>query len=350
MKNYKKLAAMTMAATMLVSSGLTVFAQDTEGTGTGNGKYEGYVEEVSAFSVKVPTTAAANQFDFFVDPNGLLESTDYAQLGAEESDFEDGATLYFTRTVAGSVTEKYGKDSDSITLQNMSSYDVDVEVTATITGVDGVTLAETDEVSDAEEPTIYLAIVAGSTTEAITSDGGKVTDQIAGEPGNFEIKWDSSSSKYVYGLIGTTDEENPTKPWKTLEFNLTGACGGTWTDAQKDVAPVVSLTWKVTDPNAAVAPSIETTTYSYNRTQSLTITTSFGQGSLGATAISKIIFSVDGTAQTSDYTSRCTINDNEIVFPSGMLNSLSVGGKGYLIVIFDDDAATEVVVTLNIAK
>lgn len=257
MKNFKKLTALATAATMLISGSLTAFAAEevnSSGGDTGQGGYEGFVDKTSAFSVDVPTDAA-NVFDFFVDPNGLLEATDYAHLGEDvsEDDFEDGATLFFTRTVTGSVTEKYGKNSDSVTLTNRSSYEVNVEVSATITGADGITLSDSDEITG-DDPTLYLAIVADDgddTTVPIISTGGVLTGTIDGQEDNFEVQWDADGQKYVFRLIKDTDEENPTIPWETLSFNLTGACGGKWTDAQADVAPVVSLTWKITDPKAA---------------------------------------------------------------------------------------------------
>lgn len=358
MKNYKKLAAITMAATMLVSSGVTAFAEDDPNTGTdtGSGKYEGSVDETSAFTVDVPTNAA-NVFNFFVDPNGLLEETGYARfkdLSESKDNFEEDATLFFTRTVAGTVTKKYGKDSDSVTLTNMSSYEVDVEVTASIAGVDSITLAENaEDIGDAEDPTLYLAIVSGSQTEVITSDGATLTDTIDGKPDNYEIKWNSSDGKYEYGLTedATTDDPDDTdSAWEKLSFNLTGACGGKWTDEQAEVAPVVTLTWKITDPNAEAAPSIATTEYSYDRTTTIPITASLGGGSLAATAITKVEGSTDGRTVALDLTSACGISGNTFTLPSNQFAGAKVGEKRYLIVTFNDDEGTKVVLTLNITK
>lgn len=262
MKNYKRIAALAMAATMVVGSGFTTMAAEAEdtsapGTGgaTGTGDYEGYVEEISGFSVVVPTSAAAAQFNFFVDPNGLLEETDYARLtGVTAADFETDATLFFTRTPDADATPavtKYGKDSEAITLTNKSSYEVNVEVAATVTGADKITLGEVKD--DTTDPTIELAIASGTETPAmITADGGKLTGKIAGADDNFEIQWDGS--KYVYAQIETPDES----AWQTYSFNLTGACGGTWTAAQAEVEPTVELTWKITDPKAAVASTTAT--------------------------------------------------------------------------------------------
>ena len=201
MRNYKRLAAMAMAATMVVGNVMPVFAEDTPtttpgaGGATGSGEYEGYLEETSAFSVNVPTDASATKgFNFFVDPNGLLAATNYARItGATAADFETGSSLFFERTpdaTASPAVVKYGKDSEKIELTNLSSYDVDVEVSATVTGADDIKLAATapgsgDTITD---PTLYLAIVSGADTAAVVADGGKLTGTIAGEPNNFDPK------------------------------------------------------------------------------------------------------------------------------------------------------------------
>ena len=250
MKRFKKIAAIAMAATMLAGSSLTVFAS-SEGTDSGTGSYEGFVDETSAFTVDVPTNAA-NVFNFFVDPNDLLKETGYARLGASESDFESGASLFFTKA---SGTPKYTKDSDSVTLENQSSYTVDVEVSATVTGAKGITLSADALTGEETDPTLYLAIVhpTDSTpdTQAITAAGGKLTGEIEGVADNFEIKYQGGKYQYVAKTAGTS-------PWKNYTFNLTGACGGTWTDAQAEAAPVVELTWKITDPKAGPQMTVST--------------------------------------------------------------------------------------------
>lgn len=264
MRKLKKAAAMGLTAAMLMGSTATVFA--AEGEATGSGDYEGYVEETSVFTVNVPTDASATKgFDFFVDPNGLLAATDYARItGVSADDFETGATLFFERTpVAADVgngiaaVTKYGKDSEALTFENQSSYAVNVEVSASVTGADGITLGTVD--GDTTAPTIYLALVtpgeSDSVTTPITADGATVTGTIEGENSNFEIVYKEADEAnnveagYYYEKRTATDA-NPLAPWKTYSFNLTGACGGTWTADQAEVAPTVTLTWKVTDPEA----------------------------------------------------------------------------------------------------
>lgn len=272
MKNYKRFAVLAMAATMAVGSGLTAMAAETAdtpapGTGgaTGTGDYEGYVEETSVFTVDVPTDASSTQgFNFFVDPNNLLSQTNYARIsGAAAADFESGATLFFTRTPNATATPavvKYGKDSEKITLTNKSSYEVNVEVSATVTGADKFTLGEisTDTDNPTTDPTISLAIVSGDESAPVTADGGTLTGKIEGVKDNFSIQWDASENKYKFAEKKSDDATR--KDWKTYSFNLTGACGGDWTADQAEVEPKVELTWKVTDPKATPAGATTTAT------------------------------------------------------------------------------------------
>ena len=345
MKNHKKMIAMAMSVTMLAGSGLTVFAGGSTGGDTGEGKYEGFVDETSVFSVQVPTNAA-KVFDFFVDPNGLLAETGYARMdGKTEADFETDATLFFTRTVSDTVTKEFGKDSDSVTFTNMSSYGVDVQVSAAVTGATGITLSDSDDLDDAEKPTIYLAIVSGGSTEAITSNGGVFTGKIAGKKENFEIQWDGE--KYVYGLKKDTTEANPTAPWETLSFNLTGACGGIWTAEQAEVAPVVELTWKVTDPLANEAPSIAKTAYNITAGTEVKIPIDLGAGEKAATGITKITFDKGGGTISTMGNTYYAFANGVLTIKASYIDSLLSLASRDLIIEFNDAAATKVTVTLR---
>ena len=268
MRSYKRFAALALATVMVIGNGFTVMAEETgdtpsqetgAGGASGTGSYEGYVEETSVFSVSVPTNASATKgFNFFVDPNGLLAKTDYAHLtGATAADFETGSTLFFERTPkeaadSNPAVVKYGKDSEAITFTNKSSYDVNVEVSASVTGADKITLGEAK--NEATDPTIELAIVSGSNKQVITADGGKLTGTIAGDKTNFKVQY--KDGKYQYALVAEDDVDDTA--WKSYSFNLSGACSGTWTAEQAEIQPTVNLTWKVTDPKAT--PTTPTTT------------------------------------------------------------------------------------------
>lgn len=341
MKNFKKLTALAMAATMLVGGSLTVFAAGSEGTDTGKGEYEGYVDETSVFSVVVPT-AAQNVFNFFVDPNGLLEKTDYERLGATAADFEQNATLFFTRATG----TKYGKDSDAVTFENQSSYAVDVQVSAYVDGIGKIALSEDALTGTEEDPTLYLAIVHDTDKQAITAAGGSLTGEIAGVKDNFEIKYNSADQKYEF-----VQKADGLQPWQTYAFNLTGACGGNWDDEQAEAAPEVVLTWKVTDPLANEAPSIAKTSYLMVAKTAVNIPVDLGAGDLAATGIKKITYKNTSGKVTDLVNTKYSFSNGVLTITAAHVDEMlaaSVTSRD-LTIIFNDAASTQAVVTLSTA-
>lgn len=341
MKNFKKITAVTMAVTMLLGSSLTVSAAGPTGGDTGSGSYEGYVDETSVFSASIPTNAA-NVFNFFVDPNGLLEETGYARLaGKTADDFEAGSTLYFTRTPSDTVKE-FGKDSEKVTAKNMSSYEVKIEVSASITGIDGITMAESDTIAPEEQnPTLYLAIVHDTDKVAVkANEGGLLSGEIAGTPDNFKIQYNTEKGKYEYAQKAADQLTD----WATYDFYLTGACGGTWTDAQAEATPTVELTWKITDPNANEAPSIEKNEYEYIANQTTAIPLNLGAGDLAATGIDSITFVKSGTTQTLA-TTKYSVSNGKLIFVADYSAAFAGTSREHTI-IFNDAAKTKVKLTL----
>ena len=342
MKNFKKIAAVTMAATMLLGSSLTVLAAGPTGGDSGSGSFEGYVEETSVFSASVPTNAA-NVFNFFVDPNGLLEETGYARLtGKSAADFEGDATLFFTRTPSDTVKE-FGKDSEKVTAKNMSSYDVKIEVSAFITGIDGITMADSDTIgSDVQDPTLYLAIVSGSDKVAVKADeGGLLRGDIVGTPGNFEIQYNTEKGKYEYAQKAADQLTD----WATYDFYLTGACGGTWTDAQAEATPEVTLTWKITDPNANEAPSIAGSVYAMAAGTDVKIPVDLGAGEKKATGIKRITYVKNGETRELEATNY-TFANGVLTLKAAYIDTLTVDSREYSI-SFNDAAKTKATFTLR---
>lgn len=346
MKSFKRIAAATMAATMLLGSSLTALAAGPTGGDTGSGSYEGYVEETSVFSASVPTNAA-NVFNFFVDPNKLLEKTGYKRLtGKSAADFESDATLFFTRTPSDTVKE-FGKDSEKVTAQNMSSYDVNIEVSASITGIDGITMADSDTIgSDVQAPTLYLAIVHDSDKVAVKEEGGLLTGKIAGTPGNFDTQYNTEKGKYEYAQKAADQLSD----WAAYDFYLTGACGGKWTDEQAEATPTVELTWKITDPNANEAPSLAKTAYMMTAGTAVKIPVDLGAGEKAATGIKQITYSKNGAATTLD-TTKYTFANGTLTFSAAYVDSMlnaSVASRDFTIT-FNDAAKTTTIVTLRTA-
>ena len=344
MKNFKKLAAVTMAASMLLGSSLTALAGGPSGGDTGSGSYEGYVDETSVFSASIPTNAA-NVFNFFVDPNGLLEETGYARLtGKSADDFEEGATLFFTRTGA---EKEFGKDSDKVTAKNMSSYDVNIEVSASITGIDGITMADSDTIAPEEQnPTLYLAIVHDSDEEVVKADeGGLLSGTIAGTPTNFEIQYNAGKGQYEYAQKDGVEDST----WATYDFYLTGACGGVWTEEQATATPEVALTWKITDPNAQEAPSIAGSAFAMAAGTAVKIPVDLGAGDLAATGISKITYVKNGAVTNLDSANYELANGMLTIKASYVDVVMAATTSREYTITFNDTAKTKVSFTLRTA-
>ena len=241
MKNYKKIAAGLLAATMVVSSSMVAFAD--EGSTTGAGELEGTVS-TDVFKVAlpvIPEDGSDTTFDFVLDPEGLIKATSAEKYNGAA--FGDG-TLFFANaptTEDGKVA--YSNTSDALTITNYSSIAVDVSLSAAVSNAEGITLTEDSTFADDTSASIYLAITDGTNTAAITDDGASVNTQMdaAGE-GAYSVEWNSTDGKYEYKL----DDTDATL-FSTYSFQLTGASNsaGDWSGLA-DIAPSVEVVWNVT--------------------------------------------------------------------------------------------------------
>ena len=264
--------ALALTGVMLCSP-ISVFAADTtespaSGNATGDGKVEGIVNK-DIFTVELPTIAEDDKtFNFILDPQGLIKDT---SAGAYESaKFEDGASLFFKLAKADAAGNAYASSSDALTVTNKGSVAVDVSLTATASNLsndaDTIALTSDNTFADDTSASVYLALVSGDTTKALTSDAGATiqSSMDAVDEKNFEVKYDSTNG-YTYGLKADTQDSE----FKTLSFNLTGVCNtsadtATW-DKVKDITPSVEVTWtlaKHTDkPEFTTGSALGTITY-----------------------------------------------------------------------------------------
>lgn len=240
MKNYRKIAAGLLAATMVVSSSMVAFAD--EGSTTGAGTLEGTVS-TDVFDVKLPTIAEGDTtFDFILDPEGLIKET-----GADRynnATFGTG-TLFFTNvtTTDAGTTYSYSNTSDALNITNYSSIAVDVALSATVSNAEGITLTQDSTFADDTSASVYLAITDGTNTAAITDAGASVNTQMAaaGE-GAYNIEWNDNDEKYECVL-----DDSDSSLFATYSFQLTGAsnANGDWSGLA-DIAPSVEVVWNVT--------------------------------------------------------------------------------------------------------
>lgn len=241
-----KMAALLMAGAMMVTP-VTVYAADSEvtdpdtakGTIEGSGDVEAIVNK-DIFAVVLPTVADhASTFDFILDPQEVIKSTNNAAYPG--ATFNDHTGVYFKK-----ATDAYGKDSAVLTATNKSSYDVDITLSATASNLADTTKGYTipltgDETFAGDKTTsLYLALVSGDKTIALTADGAMITNKINALPNAYEIAYDTTASEYKYQLKADATG------FKTSSFNLTGACNkkADWSIA-KDATPKVDVTWDV---------------------------------------------------------------------------------------------------------
>lgn len=266
----KKILALAMATMMTLSSTVIAFADDktTEseaaGTITGEGTSEGYVEK-SIFTVSVPTVSTV---PFRIDPQELLLATKDKTNGltAFTIDGSDAAAGYGDKTLFGTIEETTGtftSKSANIDFINKSSFEVDVEIKASVTGLtddstyDVALLDKDTAFGTATEMKLTLTPTAGTSTAGkvtpgqtageatyIAETGATSTVKVAAAPETaFEVAKDTDGN-YNYALIGNTDAI----AFNSVTFNLAGTVNkaADWKAFDEaDTAMNVSLAYSV---------------------------------------------------------------------------------------------------------
>lgn len=247
----KKILAVAVAATMVVGSAVTAFAQEpvTSGGSNGTGSSEGHVNK-HVISVTLPTIAAeATPFAYTMDPERLVTATSAAKY-ASGTTFTDDAKANGVYFLTG--TNAYDSKSTELKVSSQSSADVklSVSVEAEASGTTGktdITLVDTAPVltgDDADtEPKLYLALKVGDTTKAVKA-GEKVTidSTIEGKASNFDIV--VKDGAYVYEAKTGTEESPIT--WNEETIQVSGVVSNASADGLS--APTLKVTWKYEDP------------------------------------------------------------------------------------------------------
>jgi len=265
----KRLLALTLAATMVMGSSVTAFAE--EGSQTGTGDIEGIVN-TDVFSVVLPTATDAT-YKFILDPQGLIEATNSAAYSGATF---TGNNLYFK-----SAADTYGDTSAVLTAVNKSSFGVDINLKATLTGYDGLTVASSasDATSETDDPAIYLAIKkeAGTVahdaatpsialTNSATSEAVVVSEGVAAANVTMPLAAptadENSKPAYVYSYADDEYSYVLNSAWEGnfngVAFALTGAINTYdptsastvegWADLA-DITPSVNVVWSIENPN-----------------------------------------------------------------------------------------------------
>lgn len=236
-KNFKKFAAVALAATMVFGSALTAFAVD--GVSVGEGTYEGGEIQYPTLSVTLPTIPDKT-YDYIADPNGLLELTDNERLEDATFDFENSKGIFF---LTDSETKAYSDTSaaQSVTNENAQDIDVTVKMEVTKAGDASIKYAESAEFEGTDNE-LYLAItsVSGGDDPAALSTSGtaSVTTTLEGVEENFKPGYNSESGKYEYTL-----KDDGLADWNACAFALTGAVNTEATWGDDVVFPEITITW-----------------------------------------------------------------------------------------------------------
>lgn len=338
MKRIKKYMAITLAMVLTFSTSVMALAGIT-----GEGELEGTVD-TDVYSVILPTEAAqVANLDFILDPEELIANTDAAKYNG--ADFEAGATLFFANGVSGNAT--YSSKSDDLTVVNKSTFDVDVAVSAAVTGADDITLTDDKTFADDTNASVYLALVDNDNEVAITADGATLKSKIDKAPaGAYEYSW-SQADGYKYSLSLSANSIQ----FAEYTFNLTGASNsaGDWSGLE-NIAPSVEVTWDIKEHKDNAAPTLGTTAVTFSKASGATLPVDLGGGDLGATGIKSIATIVSGKAYTwatSDY----TLSGSSVKIPTtASVKDLAVGQTRTVRVTFDDKASTALTFTLTIAN
>ena len=238
-KNLSKFAAFTMAAVMMCGNVLTVMADGT--TVEGTGKYEGKDGEKPIISITLPTeTELDGVYNYIADPNDLLtKATDKGSLGSGATVNTNKGILFKTDTNTYDPTSK----KFEVTSQNMQDVDVSVSVTVKEEGDTFIEYATTDTFESTDKANkLYLALVNGESGDAaksaaLTASGVTLTQTAKGKTDNYELKYDSTNSKYVYSAKASATG------WNKVGFAMTGAINTNAEWGENVKFPKVQVTW-----------------------------------------------------------------------------------------------------------
>lgn len=186
MKRMKKLMSCLLAIAMILSLGVTALADEktdyvtAEDQLTGTTTNEGAME-ANKISIILPTTTSG-MYNMKLDPHDLISRTNAGRYSDKTFDFAADSSgnptqkLFFltnaTVASAEAATKKnYTKDSSPLTIINKGMDDIDVTVTLEVDTKDqDFDFVAADALDNSSETAqMYLAVVSGSKTEAVTA-------------------------------------------------------------------------------------------------------------------------------------------------------------------------------------
>lgn len=260
-KKFRKVLAAILAGTMVLGSG--VVANAAEGSGEGTGSVD-VVEAEDIFSVVLPTSAG-KQFNYILDPTGVIAKTNFEKYGGTASaSFVEGETMYFrNQPASGSNVATYSNVSDPIKAYNKSTMAVEIQVKAHLATPSGIIIATSSVANpgttEKATPSIYLALTpdGGTTKKPITTTEKVVaTSSLADAKANYKVVYATDSKTYktslATGSTAKTDAEYAAANFDCYSFSLTGDCNpnGKWIGLTEE-PPKVTLVWTIQKPEGA---------------------------------------------------------------------------------------------------
>lgn len=190
-------------------------------------------------SLELPTIDEdeTSVFDFILDPQKLLYATGAARLGG--GTVEEEATLFFQNKEGQYDFSKY---SDQLTVTNRSTVPVRLTISAYITDLGELKVVGSDDFTDSEDCSIYMAVVDNQGNVLPLSAEGEVsiTLEMRAVPENAYV-YRFSEDLQTYQLevdLGEIDFDR-------YSFGLTGACNPNADWRNVSVHPMVTVTWRV---------------------------------------------------------------------------------------------------------
>lgn len=205
MKNFKKVMAATLAATMVLGSTSMVFASDTTTNSLeGQGEVDGLVN-LDVVSVEVPTDRS-DIFNFTLDPQGLIQKSIAANKSDSENALKDGiteaaypaakaSTMYFANQKSAGTPAQEAKAAKA----ESSNTELEIEVVdADITAGSYVYKSAEDKYWKKTEPN-------SATEEALTA-GWYASDTNFGEDDNSKALDDAPTPVNFAGKLTITGD------------------------------------------------------------------------------------------------------------------------------------------------
>jgi len=223
MYNFKRIAALGLAMTMVVGSSVTAFATEStsqdvsqavttakEVVGTGS---EEYIDK-NVMKVTMPTDAAiAKFFDYKLDPQGLIaEAKNYAGTAVTGT----ATGIVFLNQANGKAT--ISNTSDTFTITNKSSIPVDLGVAVGLSGGTITEISSTSDFSGSDATNaIYLGLKATNDIEhALSTTDTHYDALLLSGASQYATTYDTTAKKYVYAAKDNAK-------FSDFTFNLTGA-------------------------------------------------------------------------------------------------------------------------------